>query len=263
MHATADHFTEDVKILRTQHTKIQSEHLMENWQLTQIQALLEAKNKITVSEVLSQMIHEMGFDYFSFYLRLPLPVTKPTIIHLHNYPNDWMDHYWQRNYDKIDPTLSRGRDSIIPILWHDLAPGGPKSFWQDAFDHGLRAGIAQSSHGPGGAFSLLNLASADHRVSIEELRARSLRLSWLAHATNQSMTSVVRNGIYGDPNSKLTAREIEVLRWTADGKTASEVGLIMEISERTVNFHVGNSLLKLNATNKTSAVIKAAMLGLL
>jgi LuxR family quorum-sensing system transcriptional regulator SolR len=235
---------------------------MENWQLTQIQTLLAAKNKIAISESLAQIISQMGFDYFSFYLRSPLPVTRPAVIHLHNYPEGWMDHYWHKSYDVVDPTLTRCRESIIPVLWQELITSDSKYFWKDAFDNGLRTGIAQPSHGPGGAFSILNLACKEE-LGLDELRAKSLRLSWVAHATNQSMTNIVRKGIYGDPNSKLTAREIEVLRWTADGKTASEVGLIMEISERTVNFHVGNSLMKLNATNKTSAVIKAAMLGLL
>jgi len=41
------------------------------------------------------------------------------------------------------------------------------------------------------------------------------------------------------------------------------VGEIMNISERTVNFHVNNALEKLGAANKTAGVIKAAMLRLL
>jgi LuxR family transcriptional regulator len=53
------------------------------------------------------------------------------------------------------------------------------------------------------------------------------------------------------------------LRWTADGKTSSEVGEILYISERTVNFHVNNALIKLGAANKTAGVIKAAALGFL
>ena len=236
---------------------------MENWQLTQIQALLGAKSKFAISEVLFQMVDKLGFDYFSFYLRLPLPVTRPTIVHLHNYPDGWMDYYWQQNYGVVDPTIVHGRDSIIPILWQDRMSNGSKIFWQDAFSHGLRAGLAQPCHGPGGTYGLLNLACNDHRLTMEDLRSRSFRLSWLAHAANQSMTNILRTGMLAEPDSKLTARETEVLQWTADGKTASEVGQIMEISERTVNFHVGNSLIKLNATNKTSAVIKAAMLGLL
>jgi LuxR family transcriptional regulator len=65
------------------------------------------------------------------------------------------------------------------------------------------------------------------------------------------------------PPSDLTLRELEVLRWTADGKTSGEVGQIMHISERTVNFHVNNALSKLGAVNKTAGVVKAAMLRLL
>jgi LuxR family transcriptional regulator len=64
-------------------------------------------------------------------------------------------------------------------------------------------------------------------------------------------------------NAKLSNREIAVLRWTADGKTSSEISCILNIAERTVNFHINNVITKLNAANKTSAAIKAAMLGLL
>jgi len=61
----------------------------------------------------------------------------------------------------------------------------------------------------------------------------------------------------------LTAREVEVLKWTADGKTSGEVSEILCVSENTVNFHVKNAVAKLRTANKTAAVVKAAMLGLL
>jgi DNA-binding NarL/FixJ family response regulator len=62
---------------------------------------------------------------------------------------------------------------------------------------------------------------------------------------------------------ELSERERQVLRWTAAGKTSSETGTILGISARTVNFHVTSILLKLNAVNKTQAVVKAVMLDLL
>ena len=62
---------------------------------------------------------------------------------------------------------------------------------------------------------------------------------------------------------ELTEREREVLRWTAAGKTSSETGMILGISARTVNYHITSILLKLNAVNKTQAVVKAVMLDLL
>ena len=61
----------------------------------------------------------------------------------------------------------------------------------------------------------------------------------------------------------LTPREREVLRWTAAGKTSCEIGIILGISARTVNFHVTSILSKLNAVNKTQAVVKAVLLDLL
>lgn len=236
---------------------------MDCWQNTQIQTLLAAKTRSTLDDALSRIVTALGFDYFSFYFQLPLPITRPTVIHLNNYPEGWMDHYWRHDYGTIDPTLVHSRHSITPIIWQDSVSKRSRLFWQDAYDHGLRAGLAQPCHGPGGTFGLLNLGCADHRLGVKELRNQSFRLSWLAHAANQSMTNILRAGILANTHNKLTARETEVLRWTADGKTANEVGSIMNISERTVNFHVGNSLVKLDATNKTAAVIKAAMLGLL
>jgi len=55
--------------------------------------------------------------------------------------------------------------------------------------------------------------------------------------------------------AKLANRKIAVLRWTADGKTSSEISCILNIAERTVNFHINNVITKLNATNKTPAVM--------
>lgn len=221
------------------------------------------KTKTALTDALSGIVRELDFDYFSFYLWLPLPITKPGVVHIHNYPQAWMDHYWGHDYLTIDPTIAHGRKSIIPIVWQDSMTTRSRLFWQDAYDYGLRAGLAQSCHGPGGTYGLLNLGCSHQRFDNEELRTQSYRLGWLAHAVNQCMSNLQRDHMLPGINNKLTAREIEVLRWTADGKTASEVGSIMEISERTVNFHVGNSLVKLDASNKTAAVIKAAMLGLL
>ena len=62
---------------------------------------------------------------------------------------------------------------------------------------------------------------------------------------------------------ELTKREREVLCWTAAGKTSFEVGVILGISTRTINFHITAALTKLDATNKTQAVAKAIMLDLL
>ena len=62
---------------------------------------------------------------------------------------------------------------------------------------------------------------------------------------------------------KLTVRELEVLRWTMEGKSAWAVGEILSVSENTVNFHLRNVFKKLGSSSKHQAVLKAMSLGLL
>ncbi len=61
---------------------------------------------------------------------------------------------------------------------------------------------------------------------------------------------------------KLTAREGEVLKLLAQGKTNREIAAALVITERTVKFHVSSILGKLGAGNRTEAVAIAAQRGL-
>ena len=62
---------------------------------------------------------------------------------------------------------------------------------------------------------------------------------------------------------KLTPREIEVLHWSAEGKTASEIAGILSLSQETVQTHIKNAVRKLQTTNKTAAAVRAVRMGLL
>jgi DNA-binding response OmpR family regulator len=57
---------------------------------------------------------------------------------------------------------------------------------------------------------------------------------------------------------ELSDREIEALTWAARGKTSAEIAGILGLSKRTVDFHVDNARLKLGATSRMHAVVKAA-----
>ena len=61
----------------------------------------------------------------------------------------------------------------------------------------------------------------------------------------------------------LTPREREILKWAAEGKTSWEISVILDLSERTVKFHLIEASRKLNAVNRTAAVAKALAWGLI
>ena len=67
----------------------------------------------------------------------------------------------------------------------------------------------------------------------------------------------LNSGAGRDPKISLTDREKEVLTWVSRGKTSSEIGIILGLTERTVNFHCDQAMKRLDVTNRTQAVAKA------
>jgi DNA-binding CsgD family transcriptional regulator len=64
-------------------------------------------------------------------------------------------------------------------------------------------------------------------------------------------------------SSPLSEREIETLNWAMAGKTNWEISMILNISERTVKFHVQNVMRKLEASSRAHAVAIALGQGLI
>jgi DNA-binding NarL/FixJ family response regulator len=62
---------------------------------------------------------------------------------------------------------------------------------------------------------------------------------------------------------QLTDRETEVLTWAARGKSSADIAVILDISERTVNFHMDNAMRKLSVATRVQAAVKCVMLGLI
>lgn len=61
----------------------------------------------------------------------------------------------------------------------------------------------------------------------------------------------------------LTARELQVLRLLADGRSNRAIGHQLEISEHTVKFHVTSILAKLGAESRTEAAVLGVRAGLI
>lgn len=79
----------------------------------------------------------------------------------------------------------------------------------------------------------------------------------------ESMRRVRSNGAAAAaPAANLSLRECEVLRLVAQGKSNRQIAAALFISERTVKYHVSSILGKLNAANRTEAVLAATRMGL-
>lgn len=65
------------------------------------------------------------------------------------------------------------------------------------------------------------------------------------------------------PREKLSARELECLRWSAAGKSSDEIAIILNISSHTVVSYLKSAMRKLDSVNRMQAVARACRFRLL
>ena len=76
--------------------------------------------------------------------------------------------------------------------------------------------------------------------------------------TQPSLMSSEENSARG-----LTTREIEVLSLISAGYASKNAAEMLNISKRTVDFHLANIYVKLNAENRVQAILRAKAKGYL
>lgn len=230
----------------------------------QLQALMANQSYQQLFETICVLGKELGFDYCAYGLRMPLPLTDPKVFMLNNYPDEWQRQYQVNNYLAIDPTVQHAMSSLLPLIWTDDLFDQARELWEDAHSFGLCFGWAQSVRDFNGSVSMLTLARSNEPISETELNAKRRDIAYLTQITHEGMSKCLKvSQVMPEVSVKLSSREKEVLQWTAVGKTSGEISSILNITERTVNFHINNTINKLNVTNKTAAAIKAAILGFL
>lgn len=236
---------------------------MHKWYEQLIGNLKETRDEVSIFTNLARAAKDLGFEYCAFGLQLPYPLTSKRTVLINNYSVEWQQRYQGQEYVKHDPTILRGRANTQPFLWTDELFSQTPDMWEEARAHGLEHGWSQSCVDGSGSASLLSLARSNERISQLELQAHDKKLRWLVSVAHLSLTGLYQEQIRSKLDVGLTERELEILRWSADGKSAADIGDILSISKNTVNFHIKNAVQKLQTSNKTAAVAKAVMMGLL
>lgn len=216
-----------------------------------------------LAKLLEEIAKSLGFEYFAYGRRTAIPFSNPHVSMISNYPTAWTARYSEAQYIKIDPSIITSRRLMRPLVWSEKIFAQTSKLWNEAHDYGLKFGCAQYVIDCYGNHGMLTLARGHELISSGELREKSERIHWLAAITHErhSLIHGLSQEMPNIPN--LSSREIEILRWSADGKIASDIAIILGISPNTVEFHLKNSMLKLNSSNKVSAIAKAITYGIL
>lgn len=234
---------------------------MPHWKEDQLQQLIAETNEQRMFDTAASLTRQLGMKYFSFVTRSYVATQKSQVITTSNYPEKWTKHYESQNYLSIDPIMAHCHNSLMPILWKKEVFRETPQFWEEAKSHGLCFGWSQSAHDQRHNESVLSVVRSHEEVSLTEFFNTAGQTIWLCNLMHTLILERRLNR--AEPEIKLTARETEVLKWSAAGKTAADVACILTLSQSTVNFHIRSIITKLNASNKAGAIAIAAMKGLL
>lgn len=171
----------------------------------------------------------------------------------------WINHYHENNYLSLDYVHQCCHRAPGLFRWQDLARTQALSKVQRQILHEAREaklyeGLTVSTHGPDGVKSSLILAASQADTRRDQYVDDIIRIASYQFLHCFLALSNCKPEL---PGFVLTEREGEVLRWAASGLTKSEIGLKMNLSRHTVDYHIRNIASKTRSRNLAGALIVA------
>jgi LuxR family quorum sensing-dependent transcriptional regulator len=221
---------------------------------------LEAHRSVPATmDALEAAFARFGFEHI-IVTGLPNPDQRfSQMVLAKRWPAEWFKLYTEKNYDRVDPVVRKCRQSVNPFEWSEapydpeLEPGAVEVM-RRAADFRMSRGFVVPIHGLTGYEAGVSLGGVHL-----DLNARSKPA---LHLMAMYGFERIRRLLRPEPHSsaRLTPREREAIAWASQGKSAWEIGEILNITQRTAEEHLATAARKLGAVNRTHAVAIAIRL---
>jgi len=176
------------------------------------------------------------------------------------YRPEWVQHYIENNYLRIDPVISGCFQRVQPLNWKrlDWNSKAAKTFQKEAIANGIgNQGYSIPLRGPNGQFAIF---SVSHTCDDDVWEAFTLEhqrdLVLIAYFLNQKALELEGSRV-PEPTRPLSPREVDALTFLAMGYGRAQVAEMLSISEHTLRAYIESARFKLGASNTIHAVAKA------
>lgn len=222
-------------------------------------------------DVLSQSLKECGVRTFSFTnyayhpnsaSRLKYDVCSPDFKH-------WHQHYLEEQYNDLDTTLAEVYNSRIPIFWdlktqlEEAKTEKEKQMRLASIEFGAVCGVSIPLHGPRHDFAILLLVQMKNEHCLGDWDNKQFEFQQIAQLYFHAIQTHLLTNQNVDVDTGLSEREQQCLQSLAQQYSLKQIAKALNITERTVNFHIQNINKKLGTKNKYQSVTRALEEGLL
>ena len=183
-----------------------------------------------------------------------------------SYPLDWVQHYIDNDYLRVDPVVLGCFQRFHPVDWSrlDWSSRAAKALRKDAIAHGIgNQGLSIPIRGPQGQFALFTVSDESNDETWQAFSAEHQRdLILVAHYFNRKALDI-KGERTPEPIRGLSPRELDTLTYLAMGYARGQVAEMLGISEHTLRAYVESARFKLGAVNTIHAVSRALAEGLI
>ncbi|MCM2473259.1 LuxR family transcriptional regulator [Rhizobium sp. CG5] len=181
---------------------------------------------------------------------------------LSNWPRALIDGYDASDMFGISTLVSRLKDSILPAfcrkgLFSNRASKLAEDLDKAFLTAGLQDNLAFSLHDAELNQYIFVFSGTKERLEQSEISALYFGCMELLDTCFNNIRA--QEG----PRERLSARELECLKWSAAGKSSEEIAIILGISAHTVVSYLKSVMRKLDAVNRMQAVARACRYRLL
>lgn len=205
-----------------------------------IQALTAAGEESELVLILEEAARYLGFQFFALTHHIDVRQATATAIHLHNYPDPWVEYYEENALGVSDPVHRGAHVTSVGFVWSQL----PRMIELTRGDYdilgrgekmGIGDGFTVPAHVPGesnGSCSFANPRGVT--IDADNLAAAQLVGAYAFDAARR----ICRVRVPDEPPPRLTDRQRECLVWSARGKSDWEISRILGVQHETVVFHM-------------------------
>jgi LuxR family transcriptional activator of conjugal transfer of Ti plasmids len=234
---------------------IQMHHIFQTF----IDRLASARDAETLGASMAEAAAALDLSCFAYLSMVPRSGSAPQLIS--NYPSAWTKHYLENHFERFDPVILQALGHPEPFEW-GLNVGSiaqsiqQQELFEEAARFGIRSGFTIPIHDARGPIAAVTFAADERQPRFERCigeHGRVLQLMAMYFHTHARRKLAPDRVVDGVP---LSPREFECLEWTAQGKSAWEIGRILGISRRTAAFHLDNAKAKLGVHSNAQAVAR-------
>ena len=231
------------------------------------QSMIEVTDGGEYQELVVRSAKQLGFDLVTAAAIVDRHDGTSSFFTIGNIPDGFLSVSADLSKARADPVMQHCKYRSTPILWDQRTylSAGQIELWEEQAPFGYRTGICLALHMPAGIHFLIGVDrdQALPRDAAEVGRMVSELQLFASYAQETALRVLLPAADMARPPPRLTAHEIDCLRWTMEGKSFWEVSEILHLAESTVRLHLDDSVRKLSCLNTTQAVLKALRLGLI